>query len=122
MRSNGLVAAAAAAAAVMAFGSAGSLAQDKPKARLGKVHLQVSCNAAAQSEFNVAMAYYHSFAWNQMREPLERAHLPRDGVEIHHSTPAPWLRSYACCARPSSISALSHRGHVPPYASQQGAG
>ncbi|MGQ0544523.1 MAG: tetratricopeptide repeat protein [Betaproteobacteria bacterium] len=41
-------------------------------ARLGKVHFKVECNEAAQAEFNVAMAYYHSFAWAQMREPLER--------------------------------------------------
>jgi hypothetical protein len=32
-------------------------------ARLGKVEFKVACNAAAQQEFNRAMALYHSFAW-----------------------------------------------------------
>ncbi len=32
-------------------------------AKLGKVNFPVSCNAAAQKEFEMAMAYYHSFAW-----------------------------------------------------------
>lgn len=31
--------------------------------RLGKVDFKVDCNAAAQTEFNRAMALYHSFAW-----------------------------------------------------------
>ena len=31
--------------------------------RLGKVEFKVACNAAAQQEFNRAMALYHSFAW-----------------------------------------------------------
>ncbi len=41
-------------------------------AKLGQVHFKVECNEAAQAEFNVAMAYYHSFAWGQMQAPLER--------------------------------------------------
>mgnify|MGYP006171737693 CR=1 FL=1 len=40
-------------------------------ARLGKVHFKVECNEQAQAQFNVAMAYYHSFAWSQMQAPLE---------------------------------------------------
>jgi len=36
------------------------------------VHFKVDCNEAAQAEFNVAMAYYHSFAWSQMQAPLGR--------------------------------------------------
>ena len=39
---------------------------------LGKVQFKVDCNEAAQREFNLAMAYYHSFAWNHLNEPLER--------------------------------------------------
>jgi hypothetical protein len=31
--------------------------------RLGKVEFKIECNAAAQQEFNRAMALYHSFAW-----------------------------------------------------------
>jgi hypothetical protein len=41
-------------------------------AKLGKVTFPVSCNAAAQKEFEVSMAYYHSFAWAQQRASLER--------------------------------------------------
>ena len=39
---------------------------------LGKVQFKVECNEAAQREFNLAMAYYHSFAWNDLNAPLER--------------------------------------------------
>ncbi len=39
---------------------------------LGKVQFKVDCNEAAQREFNLAMSYYHSFAWNHLNEPLER--------------------------------------------------
>ena len=42
-------------------------------ARLGSVHFKVECNAAAQKEFDLAMAYYHSFAWHLYEAPLERA-------------------------------------------------
>ena len=42
-------------------------------ARLGTVHFAVECNAAAQKEIDVAMAYYHSFAWEYYKAPLERA-------------------------------------------------
>jgi len=41
--------------------------------RLGQVHFAVECNAAAQKEIDLAMAYYHSFAWEQYKAPLERA-------------------------------------------------
>jgi hypothetical protein len=34
-------------------------------ARLGQVEFKVECNAAAQQEFNRAMALYHSFAWKE---------------------------------------------------------
>jgi hypothetical protein len=42
-------------------------------AQLGRVHFKVECNAAAQKEFDLAMAYYHSFAWHLYKAPLERA-------------------------------------------------
>lgn len=41
--------------------------------QLGSVHFKVGCNAQAQREFDLAMAYYHSFAWEQIKAPLERA-------------------------------------------------
>jgi len=40
--------------------------------KLGTVDFKVDCNAAAQREFNLAMALYHSFAFEQMQAPLER--------------------------------------------------
>ena len=42
-------------------------------AKLGKVTFPVSCNAAAQKEFEIAMAYYHSFAWPENKAALERS-------------------------------------------------
>jgi len=62
-------------AVALALGSLASVAHETDGtvgARLGKVHFKVDCNAAAQKEFNVAMAYYHSFAWEQYKAPLER--------------------------------------------------
>jgi hypothetical protein len=59
---------AAAAAATLLFVSAlagGAQAHGGPPdlSRLGKVDFKVSCNDAAQREFNLGMALYHSFAW-----------------------------------------------------------
>ena len=39
---------------------------------LGVVHFEVGCKQEAQREFNLAMAYYHSFAWEQIKAPLDR--------------------------------------------------
>ncbi len=39
--------------------------------QLGKVQFKVECNAQAQREFNLAMAYYHSFAWSYLDDPLK---------------------------------------------------
>lgn len=41
--------------------------------KLGDVSFKVSCRPEAQREFNLAMAYYHSFAWEQIKAPLDRA-------------------------------------------------
>jgi hypothetical protein len=41
-------------------------------AKLGRVNFPVSCNVAAQKEFEVSMAYYHSFAWPEQKASLER--------------------------------------------------
>src|SRR3970040_1178913 len=54
---------------LIALASAGWAAAE---AKLGKVHFKVECTEAAQADFTVAMAYYHSFAWKQMQAPLER--------------------------------------------------
>lgn len=43
-----------------------------PLAGLGSVEFKVDCNAAAQKDISLAMAYYHSFAWQQIAPPLNR--------------------------------------------------
>jgi hypothetical protein len=55
-----------AGAVCIALAPSGALAAHDGHAmslRLGKVDFQTGCNAAAQKEFNTAMALYHSFAW-----------------------------------------------------------
>jgi hypothetical protein len=69
MRSNPIRTALASAALCAMFPVAAHDSEDK----LGTVHFKVSCNAQAQREFDLAMAYYHSFAWEQIKPPLERA-------------------------------------------------
>jgi Tfp pilus assembly protein PilF len=64
-------------------------------AKLGKVHFPVSCNAAAQKEFDVAMAYYHSFAWEQYRAPLDRAAAADPSCGMTH-----WLRALGVLDNP----------------------
>ena len=50
-----------------------SVAQtDAGLSKLGKVRFPVSCTPAAQKEFEVTMAYYHSFAWPELKASLER--------------------------------------------------
>lgn len=63
--------------------------------KLGKVHFKVECTAAAQDEFNIAMAYYHSFAWNEMRAPLERALQADPACGMAH-----WARALASLNNP----------------------
>jgi len=38
---------------------------------LGKAQFKVECNEATQREFNLAMAYHHSFAWSHLKYPLD---------------------------------------------------
>jgi hypothetical protein len=64
-------------------------------ARLGQVHFKVECNEAAQVEFNVAMAYYHSFAWSQMQAPLERVLEADPACGMAH-----WARALASLNNP----------------------
>jgi hypothetical protein len=52
--------------------------------KLGTVHFKVECNAAAQREFNLAMAYYHSFVMEQMKAPLERTLQADSGCGMVH--------------------------------------
>ena len=64
-------------------------------AQLGKVHFPVSCNAAAQKEFDVAMAYYHSFAWEQYGAPLARTLQADPSCGMAH-----WLRALGVLDNP----------------------
>ena len=64
-------------------------------AKLGKVHFKVECNQAAQTEFNVAMAYYHSFAWSQMQGPVERVLKADPSCGMAH-----WARALASLNNP----------------------
>jgi Tfp pilus assembly protein PilF len=89
-----------AAAAAIALGIAGCATQEAPEghsaqARLGKVNFPVSCSAEAQREFNTAVAYYHSFAWAQVREPLERVLRADPNCGMAH-----WLRALASLDNP----------------------
>src|SRR5688500_883817 len=63
--------------------------------KLGKVHFKVECNEAAQAEFNVAMAYYHSFAWSEMQAPLERVTKADPSCGMAH-----WARALASLNNP----------------------
>jgi hypothetical protein len=63
----------AASALLLGLGTVlSTFAQAPGPARLGKVTFPVSCNPAAQKDFEVAMAYYHSFAWPELKASLER--------------------------------------------------
>ncbi len=74
---------------------AGAQHEGHVPAKLGKVHFKVECNAAAQKEFDVAMAYYHSFAWEYYKAPLDRALQADPGCGMVH-----WLQSLAVLDNP----------------------
>ncbi|HZM35367.1 MAG TPA: hypothetical protein VFC18_12845 [Burkholderiales bacterium] len=63
--------------------------------RLGKVHFKVECNEPAQAQFNLAMAYYHSFAWSQMQAPLESVLQADPSCGMAH-----WARALASLNNP----------------------
>jgi Tfp pilus assembly protein PilF len=77
------------------FHPAGAHDASGAPAQLGKVHFKVECNAAAQKEFDVAMAYYHSFAWAQYKAPLDRALAADPGCGMVH-----WLHALAVLDNP----------------------
>ena len=63
--------------------------------KLGTVHFKVECNAQAQKEFDLAAAYYHSFAWEQIKAPLDRALQADPTCGMVH-----WLRALASLDNP----------------------
>jgi hypothetical protein len=81
-----------AAAALCAILPAGAHEGD---GKLGTVHFQVGCNADAQREFDLAMAYYHSFAWEQMDAPLDRTLKADSACGMVH-----WVRALASLENP----------------------
>ena len=56
--------------------------QGAPPERLGEVNFPVSCNAMAQSEFNRAMALFHSFWFEPAKQSFGkvREHNPECGM------------------------------------------
>jgi hypothetical protein len=64
-------------------------------AKLGTVHFKVECNATAQKEFDVVMAYYHSFAWHLYEAPLERVLKADPSCGMAH-----WARALAVLDNP----------------------
>jgi hypothetical protein len=88
------VLATAAAALLIGLGTT-LLAGARDPGKLGKVHFPVSCNAAAQTEFDVTMAYYHSFAWPQMKVAFERTVTADPSCGMAH-----WARALASLNNP----------------------
>ena len=80
--------------------------------RLGKVHFPIECNAKAQQAFNTAVAYYHSFAWQHIREPVD-AVLEADPA----CGMAYWLQALASLDNP-----FTWPGGITPTALAQGPG
>lgn len=85
------------AAFCLSLGTAGAPAAepDHAHARLGKVHFPVECSAEAQQAFDTAVAYYHSFAWQHIGEPLDRALRADPSCGMAH-----WLRVLASLDNP----------------------
>jgi len=83
------------AALFVALCTAQSAAAHDGPAKLGKVHFKVECNAAAQKEFDLAMAYVHSFAWELYKAPLDRALAADPACGMTH-----WLRALGSLDNP----------------------
>lgn len=84
------------AVALAAAGAAScALADGGAPGRLGAVHFKVDCNEPAQREINLAMAYYHSFAMEQVQAPLERALQADAACGMAH-----WVRALASLDNP----------------------
>jgi hypothetical protein len=64
-------------------------------AKLGTVRFPVSCNAVAQKEFALAMAYYHSFAWMELKVTLDRVIQADPACGMAH-----WARALALLDNP----------------------
>jgi hypothetical protein len=81
--------------ALVALGAGHPLMAREGDGKLGNVDFKVGCNATAQTEFNLAMAYYHSFAWEQVKAPLERTLAADPACGMAH-----WARALASLDNP----------------------
>jgi tetratricopeptide (TPR) repeat protein len=70
-------------AAPIALASEGDIRAGKPE-QLGEVNFPVSCNAAAQQEFNRAMALFHSFWFDPARASFARVLQHDPGCGMAH--------------------------------------
>ena len=62
---------------------------------LGSVEFKVDCNAAAQKDINLAMAYYHSFAWQDVVRPINRVIQADPGCGMAY-----WVRALSLLDNP----------------------
>jgi Tfp pilus assembly protein PilF len=85
---------------------------DHADARLGSVQFPVSCSAEAQQAFNTAMAYYHSFAWQHIKEPVDQVLKADPSCGMAH-----WARAMASLDNP-----FTWPGGISPAALAQGPG
>ena len=99
-------------AAFLSFGAPGSADEKAHEhARLGTVQFPVECNAEAQQEFNIVIAYYHSFAWQHIGEPVDRVLKADPACGMAH-----WARALASLDNP-----FTWPGGISPSALAQGA-
>jgi Tfp pilus assembly protein PilF len=63
----------AVASVFLTFGVTSIVEGQQTGARLGKVSFETSCNATAQKDIDLAMAYFHSFDWGRYKAPLDNA-------------------------------------------------
>lgn len=89
VRSAVAMAAACAATTLLAQGT------EAAAGKLGAVHFKVECSADAQKEVDLAMAYFHSFAMERVKAPLERALRADASCGMTH-----WVRALASLDNP----------------------
>ena len=92
---SGLVRSAAAMAAACAVTTVLAHGTEAAPSKLGSVHFEVDCSADAQREVDLAMAYFHSFAMERVKAPLERALQADASCGMAH-----WVRALASLDNP----------------------
>lgn len=85
----------AVASVFLTFGVTSMVEGHETGARLGKVNLATSCNAAAQKEIDLAMAFFHSFDWGRYKAPLDNALKADPGCGMAH-----WVRALGTLDNP----------------------